>query len=415
MRAGGAPAVAHKLTLLANLIRQLPFVIIAVPVVVLMRLLRPWILIRIGGVNGARIGHFAANTDLYLCERDTGIDRTSRRLFDVLHFGGQTCNAQLLRMWGRVVRVWPSRVLEPVGRLNRLLPGSAVHEIGANSQGDRDVHNLWDQLPPHISWTPEEEQRGEGELRLLGIPAHAAFVCLVVRDNAYLQQQQADYDWSYHDYRDSDIANYVLAAEALAERGYYVVRMGAVVKAAMPTTHPRIIDYAVNGRRTDFMDVYLGAKCTFCISTGTGWDYIPGIFRRPVVYVNFLPLGELPTFRTTTLTLTKTHWLAHEQRRLTLTEIFDADVAVSLRSSDFESRGVTLLENSPEEIRDVVMEMADRLEGGWQPQAGDEERQHRFWALYEVALQRQHTRARHGELRAKFGADFLRNNTDWLR
>ena len=73
-----------------------------------------------------------------------------------------------------------------------------------------------------------------------------------------------------HDYRDSEISTYVEAAEVLAEMGYTVFRMGALVKETLVSKHPRVIDYATNGMRTEFLDVFLGAYCAFCISTGSG-------------------------------------------------------------------------------------------------------------------------------------------------
>ena len=125
----------------------------------------------------------------------------------------------------------------------------------------------------------------------------ARFVCFIVRDSSYLDSLPLyrHLDLSYHSYRDCNIQNYVLAAEELAERGYYVIRMGAKVKEAFNVKHPNIIDYAFNGMRSDFMDIYLGAKCTFCVTVGTGFDSIPFIFRRPIVDTNFVPLGFFST------------------------------------------------------------------------------------------------------------------------
>ena len=71
----------------------------------------------------------------------------------------------------------------------------------------------------------------------------------------------------------------------------------------------------------EFMDVYLGNKCHFCITTGSGWDSIPEMFRRPMVYVNMLPLGQLHTFRTNTISTTKRHVLGATQETLTLENI----------------------------------------------------------------------------------------------
>jgi putative glycosyltransferase (TIGR04372 family) len=66
--------------------------------------------------------------------------------------------------------------------------------------------------------------------------------------------------------------------------------MGALVKEPLVSRNPKVIDYASNGMRTEFLDVFLGAHCNFCISTGSGWDSIPTIFRRPIMFVNHLPI-----------------------------------------------------------------------------------------------------------------------------
>lgn len=72
--------------------------------------------------------------------------------------------------------------------------------------------------------------------------------------------------------------------------------MGSAVSKVFKVDNPKIIDYATNGMRSDFMDIYLAAKCLFCISTGLGFDAVPTVFRRPVVYVNHTPVGYLHTF-----------------------------------------------------------------------------------------------------------------------
>jgi putative glycosyltransferase (TIGR04372 family) len=41
--------------------------------------------------------------------------------------------------------------------------------------------------------------------------------------------------------------------------------MGEIVKKKIKTKNPMIIDYATNGMRTELLDIYLAAKCDFCI------------------------------------------------------------------------------------------------------------------------------------------------------
>ena len=61
---------------------KLPFYVLAIPAVLIMRLVRPWLLVRIGGLLSTRIGHFNACTELRLCELKAGINVASQLLID---------------------------------------------------------------------------------------------------------------------------------------------------------------------------------------------------------------------------------------------------------------------------------------------------------------------------------------------
>ncbi len=73
----------------------------------------------------------------------------------------------------------------------------------------------------------------------------------------------------------------------------------------------------------------------------------------------------------------------------------------------FEHIGVDVIENTPEELLDMVVEMDERLKGKWQTTEEDEELQQRFWSLLEV------TEPNH-EFRPRMGAKFLRQNRELL-
>lgn len=385
----------------------LPLGLLIVPI---LRLIRPWFLVRINILSSGRIGHFAANTELYVCEREAGINRPRKPHIDLWYHNWPVCNQQLAKMWGRVLHVGPGWLLAPVNRVNNVIPGGDQHRIGDNTQLDRDVHNLLDRFPPRLSFLPEEDREGQSMLRALGIPAGAPFVCLNVRDGGYLRKSMPWRSWSYQDYRDCNVQNYIQAALELANRGYFVVRMGAVVKEAMDVKHPQIIDYAANGARTDFMDIYLGAKCHFCISNSTGFDAVPFIFRRPIVYVDHVPLGIISTYSARFLATTKKHWLRDQGRCMTFREIFASGADHFYYSSKYDDLRVDLLESTPDEIAAVVLEMESRLSGTWQTTEEDEALQRRFWEIFPRSVASYNSRPMHGEIRSRIGADFLRRS-----
>ena len=228
IKKGGIIVVVKKLKALFYLILQMPIYLLSVPAVIIIRLIRPWFLIRWQDIISSRMGGFGTVTELYCCERDAGINTPSQRYLDIFYLRKYVCNKQLEKMWRRNLIILPRWLLFPLFVVNRFIgrfvPGGSYHEIGYNASLDRDVYNLIDQFKPHIDFTYEEEAEGKRLLTQFGLPKYAKFICLTVRDSAYLNRDKefSLRDWSYHNYRDGNIENYVLAAEELARRGYYV-------------------------------------------------------------------------------------------------------------------------------------------------------------------------------------------------
>ena len=80
----------------------------------------------------------------------------------------------------------------------------------------------------------------------------------------------------------------------------------------------------------------------------------------------------------------------------------------------YEEKGVDFIENTPEEIRDVVIEMAERLAGTWQSHPDDEALQQLFWKIFPTGAVTDNGVPLHGEISSRYGANFLRNNKEWL-
>lgn len=388
---------------------SIPFAFVSI---LLMILIRPLILIRVGFLHSDRIGHFAANTELYLCEKDLLDDGLGS--IDLFYFARKPCNMQLARMWSRELIVFPKFFLRPIDLVVRSFECLSRFKVERSIGGDRDIYDVYGKTLPHLSFTKSEIEMGESILREMGIPKGRKFICMTVRDSSYLKKIYPKADTSYQDYRDSNIDNYIKAAEALAEKGYFVIRMGAIVNASMKSNHPLVIDYATNGMRSDFMDIYLGANCEFCITTQTGFDAVPVIFRKPIVQVNAAPLGYCYSWGKMSLILSRHHVDVSTGKKLTLSEIFSRSVGYSITTNDFKVNGVELIENSPEEIRDIALEMVERLEETWVPFDDDEHLQKLFWGIFPLDGLDLNGVPLHSVLKCRFGAHFLRKNQTWL-
>ncbi|MCX6006827.1 MAG: hypothetical protein NTZ34_06160, partial [Chloroflexi bacterium] len=67
-----------------------------------------------------RIGHFAGNTEVYLCERDAGINVPHRRFVDVWYQMPFVYNTQLNKLWDRTRGLHIVQLVSVLDRLNRL-------------------------------------------------------------------------------------------------------------------------------------------------------------------------------------------------------------------------------------------------------------------------------------------------------
>ena len=189
--------------------------------------------------------------------------------------------------------------------------------------------------------------------------------------------------------------------------------MGAVVNRPFETSNEKIIDYAYNGMRTDFMDIYLGAKCEFCITTGTGFDGGPMIFRKPLVYVNFSPLFHIHIESEFFTFIPKHHYSKKLEKKLTAKEIVNSDCFYDLDSQAFSNEEVELIDNSPEEIRDVVLEMHKKINHEEFMDDEDKNLQAKFWDIFPN--QRKYVgKIYYGKRKSTIGSKFLRENQWWL-
>lgn len=386
---GGLPVLWRK-------VRTLVLAPLAFLVVVVVRALRPLLVIRFGPLVSYRIGHFSANTEVYLCELDAGLH--GHRAIDIFYHIAPISNHQLKKMWDRSIQV--SSLVSLPDRINRRLPGGDKHVIPWRKHQARDIHGLLASTKPHLAFTKEEEELGRAGLQQLGITNGEPYVCVLARDSAYLDEVQPWRTWEHQDFRDSSIQDYIPAAEELMRRGYYVIRMGAVVKEPLNSDNPMILDYATTSR-TDFLDIYLSANCRFFISSGTGLDGVASLFRRPLLYVNYVPLDDIMSWNQYDMFIPKKLWLREEHRCMTFREILESDVGRFKAAEQYEDIGIEVLDLNPEDITAAAIEMDERLKGTWETTEEDEQLQQKFWSLYKPS-------ELHKVIRTRIGAEFLR-------
>ncbi len=179
--------------------------------------------------------------------------------------------------------------------------------------------------------------------------------------------------------------------------------MGKKVHRPLKVGHPRVVDYACRTDRCDFLDMWLMANCFFAISTGLGLDSVADAFRRPQVFVNYLPLMDMEAWGEY-LTVPKILSWADSGRSLTLAE---QAAHSSLNADHYQKQGINIQDLSSTDISDAVMEFEARLTGQWRLSDDEVALHQRFWTAMRACPEFDHY---HGWIHpeARVGTGYLR-------
>jgi putative glycosyltransferase (TIGR04372 family) len=251
--------------------------------------------------------------------------------------------------------------------------------------------DLW-QLEPATTLTNDELKFGEELLEKLGIPKGAQYVCLGVKEAAYYASITPDRGYGQdlrHEASDSknvNIENYMAAATYLTQKGIYVVRVGSVVGAPLPTErHPMIIDYATT-HRSELGDITLGVNCKFFICGCTGSCFFAANRNRPIAYADHyferdfmsatIRLDQLPN----SILLTRMY-LRKDKTFVSFREMIRANKAL-LTDQALQDLELSPIPNGQEEILDLVSEMNLRLDNTFVTSSKNEELQNKFYDCF---------------------------------
>ena len=414
IRAGGAMALRSKVVKVVVLFKYVFYLSLVCsifsPFLVVIRLMRPWLLVRIGKLESSGIGHLTLPVEIFLCELECGLHNPGQRFFDIWYAEKIVSNRTLLNKWGYFLAIGPRWILKPIDLLNQLIPGGIPHIIPYRYIDNRtpwqvcDIHNVLKKTHPHITFSKEEESLAIAALESMAIKENDSIICFMARDKEFYSENHGRWD-----HRNSSVDTIADVMNDLTPLGYKAVRMGAKVAAPLKSVNSSMIDYSNNGMRSELLDLFLISRCRFMVSTGTGLDSLAPTFRRPFVYVNFAEFGNADLLGSDSIFIPKKFWSLIEMRFLTFSEIFKLGAHLFTLTWQYKKAGIEWVDNEVEEIRAVVFEMEQRLSGTWIKNPEDEALQCRFRSLWPVRT------AGLNSLQIRIGAEFLRQNQELIR
>jgi putative glycosyltransferase (TIGR04372 family) len=245
----------------------------------------------------------------------------------------------------------------------------------------------------------DDRERGGALLRALGVPDGAWHVALHVREPGFWKQIDGDAPTG----RDASIETYYRAIRAITERGGWVIRLGDASMRPLPSME-RVVDYAHSAHKSEWADVFLAASCRFFVATNSGLGFVPAAFGVPVAWTNWSLPGVLPWYGNG-VWIPKMFVSKSDGRHLAFPELFETGLAKKEWKGQLDSQGVSIADNTPEEIDELVLEMLEAAEGTPRYSADDESVQERFAALAHS----------HGCYTAgRLGRGFMRKHADML-
>ena len=274
--------VIQNLTI--NKIKYIFLIILLSPFLIIIVLIKPILFIRFGYFDIKRIG-IISGAEHYLLHNK----KRKKKILDIWVIDSNDYNKQLLVILKRKFLIIKElnifyKVLKLLSKYLNIYSKHIIATYTKTARLDRDSCKL--------KLTKGEVKRGESLLKKFNIPSNSKIICLTCRDSSYLKKKFPSEEFSYHDYRDSNINNYIPTIKALIKKNFYVVRMGQIAKKRLNIKSNKFIDYPFHPLKNDFMDFFFAYKCYFWICSNNGLDEIATTFRKPLLDLNMAPIAN---------------------------------------------------------------------------------------------------------------------------
>ena len=248
---------------------------------------------------------------------------------------------------------------------NKTIPWGHSAAVYVQEQWDRQAR------PPLLHLTNEHRMRGMQVLKSIGLQENAWFAVLHVREGKFGQHRMVE------PYRDADPTTYFEAITAITNRGGWVIRIGDASMTPLPRMD-NVWDYATSNLKCDWMDVFLCAAARFMIGTSSGPATISRAFGVPISMTNFLPSAAL-YLAMRDLFLPKLLREKNSRNMVSFERQMSLPLSACVSDGMYKNLcGIEIISNTPQEIRELVEQMMDTLDGKTGGTAEDASLQKRF-------------------------------------
>jgi len=410
------------------------YLIISIPLVLLVRILKPILHFRFGLIGVEAIGHLTTYHDIYFCEKKIGLNQDTIDIFGY-HYG-EICNQVLFDMifsQNRDIIIF-RHFGYALYKANAMFKGAENHIAGMKTH---DYNATIMECLPIIKFSKAQEKKAKEMLKSFGV--NKDFVSINARDNAYKSRLSKIYNQDvYSEKRNTDLSTYYKASRWLSKQNIGLIRIG--YKVEFKTTEPCIFDYSsinLSVPSRELMDLYIQSKSQFVLIGDSGLANVSRMFRVPSLAVNLpTPIFTLNNYAPDSIFITQKYFSNKLGRNLTYAELFstfEGEKEVEFINKLIERFDVVFIKNTEDEILSASKEIYLKLTNQWTVQDDEKELQEKFWHIFEINMPsvpkydnyiykflygknlKKYPEVLHNKMNITIAYSFLKNNIELLR
>jgi len=354
-------------------IKRLFSLIIYFPLAIIFRIFS----IKIPYFHTERIGHLVVDPESFLKAYFLKNQKFPRCI--LLAPINKTANQKLLDYWKKYFFVIKNkffcRFLSPLC-FHPLLKSD--EKFAASIDDTSSIYSInakWADKEPLLSISKEDLKFGKNALLDLGLNNEDWFVCVHSRDRGYSPS-----DEHLHSFRNTNIEDYLEAIEYIISKGGKCIRMGDSTMRPAPKLNG-LIDYALSPFKSEQMDIFLCSQCLFFLGGNSGIFELSSLFGRPVAIANMAPMSIVAR-GSEDISIPMNYADEHSGELIDYKSIMESSKSNYRTSNDFIDAGISLIPNTPYEIKELAEEQFLKINNAYKSNDEDIILQHRYKAMF---------------------------------
>jgi len=280
------------------------------------------------------IGHMLSDFEIALSRKEPGVCLIVVPI-------GTPANREIFSIYRKNVRVVPRYLRASVVTiLNRVKLFRSWKADNSISSFDHEVRS---RAPLLLGLSQTGGKLEMQEVKSIGIDVNSPIVAICVRDDSSIPELT---------FRNSDINEFSQAIKFLVAKGFQVIRMGRLSETEIKNKIDGFYDYSRGSIKSDRLDLCIFEHVDFVISTGTGVDDIAIAFRKPVLYLNCLPV--LVPNKSSLLKITLPKVLFKDSNAVNFLELCKMGALSLGTTSEYSRAGIEFCSNQEEVLKLVV-------------------------------------------------------------